>query len=63
MIQDFVNAIRQGREPTVTGREARRAVDLVLAAYASAERGEPVRPSDIRDGTVRGPEVRAEDRT
>lgn len=62
MMRDFVDAIREGREPAVTGREARRAVDIVLAAYASAERGEPVHPSDVRDGAVGGPQVRAEDR-
>lgn len=61
-VQDFVDAIREGRDPAVTGREARRAVDLVLAAYAAAERGEPVRPSDVRDGSIGGPQVRAEDR-
>ena len=62
MVQDFVDAVREGRDPAVTGREARRAVDLVLAAYAAAERGDPVRPSDVRDGSVGGPQVRAEDR-
>lgn len=61
-VQDFVDAIHEGRDPAVTGREARRAVDLILAAYAAAERGEPVRPSDVRDGSVGGPQVRAEDR-
>lgn len=61
MVRDFVDAIRESRDPAVTGREARRAVDLILAAYAATERGEPVRPSDIRDGSVGGPQVRAED--
>lgn len=62
VVQEFVNAVREGREPAVTGREARRPVDLILAAYASAERGEPVKPADIRAGRVGGPQVRAEDR-
>ncbi len=61
-VQDFVDAVREGREPAVTGREARQAVDLILAAYAAAERGEPVSPRDVRDGSVGGPQVRAEDR-
>jgi predicted dehydrogenase len=62
MMRDFVDAAREICELAVTRREARRAVDLVLAAYAAAERGEPVRPEDVRDGSVGGPQVRAEDR-
>jgi len=61
-VQDFVNALREGREPAVTGREARKPVDLILAAYASAERGEPVSPEAVRSGDIGGPQVRAEDR-
>jgi len=39
VVDDFVGAIREGRDPMVTGREARRAADIVLAAYESADRG------------------------
>jgi len=41
-IQDFVNAIRAGREPSLNGHEGRKAVALVRALYASAERGVPI---------------------
>lgn len=62
VVQDFVNALHGGHDPAVTGRDARRPVDLILAAYAAAERGEPVELNDVRDGTIGGPRVRAEDR-
>jgi UDP-N-acetyl-2-amino-2-deoxyglucuronate dehydrogenase len=48
-VQDFVNAIRESREPLVPAREARKAVDVILAAYASDERGEPVTVTEIRE--------------
>ncbi len=35
-IRDFIEAIRQRRAPEIPFREARKAVDLVLAAYAAA---------------------------
>ena len=53
---DFVEAIREGRDPLVTGAEARRAVELIAAIYASGrEDGRPVRlqPSQQRTGTKR----------
>lgn len=42
-IQDFVDAIREGRRPLVTGEDARAAVEIILAVYESARRGQPVR--------------------
>jgi predicted dehydrogenase len=41
---DFVDAIRHGRPPLVTGREARAAVAFIEAAYESMRTGSPVRP-------------------
>ena len=35
-IQDFVDAVREGREPMVTGREGRKAVAIVAAAEKSS---------------------------
>lgn len=43
MLQDFVAAIREERPPRVTGHDGLRALEITLAAYESAERGEPVR--------------------
>ncbi len=42
-LQDFVDAIREGREPMVTGRDGRAAVEIILSVYHSARTGQPVR--------------------
>ena len=41
-VQDFVDAILEGREPAVPGREGRRSVELICAIYESARTGKPV---------------------
>jgi len=41
-MQDFVAAVRGGRDPAVPGSEARHAVEIVLAVYASARSGRAV---------------------
>jgi predicted dehydrogenase len=38
-LTDFVEAIQKGRPPLVDGREGRRAVEIILAIYRSAETG------------------------
>jgi predicted dehydrogenase len=43
MIAEFVAAIREQREPAVTGLDGYRALEVTLAAYQSAASGEPVR--------------------
>ncbi len=43
MIAEFVAAIREQRQPLVTGVDGYRAVEVALAAYDSAASGEPVR--------------------
>jgi predicted dehydrogenase len=50
VVQDFVTAVREGRDPEVPGRDARTAVDVILAAYRSAETGERVTLDEIRAG-------------
>jgi predicted dehydrogenase len=42
VIADFVEAIRENREPIVNGREGRKAVELILALYKSAREGREV---------------------
>src|SRR5690606_15662282 len=42
-LEDFVQAVREGRSPLVDGREGMRAVELVRAIYRSAQTGEEVR--------------------
>jgi predicted dehydrogenase len=41
-IEDFVGAIRDGREPAVTGRDAVRSLEIVEAIYASSRTGTTV---------------------
>ncbi|GEK81652.1 Gfo/Idh/MocA family protein [Agrococcus baldri] len=48
-IEDFVEAIREGRAPAVTGAEALRSLQIVEAAYASARTGQPVRLRELGD--------------
>lgn len=41
-IGDVIEAIEEGREPKINGREARRAVEVILSIYRAGETGEPV---------------------
>jgi predicted dehydrogenase len=41
-LRDLIVALREGRAPLVDGREGRRAVEIVLAIYKSAQSGRPV---------------------
>jgi UDP-N-acetyl-2-amino-2-deoxyglucuronate dehydrogenase len=38
-LADFAEALRTGRSPLVDGREGRRAVEVILGIYRSAESG------------------------
>ncbi|GAA1196137.1 Gfo/Idh/MocA family protein [Prauserella alba] len=40
-VADFVEAVRDGRDPAVTGREATRSLAMLTALYASAASGRP----------------------
>lgn len=42
LIEDMAEAVASGREPRVTGREARHALEIALAMYKSADTGEEV---------------------
>lgn len=42
LVDEFIAAIEEGREPAITGRDARAALEITLAAYRSAETGQPV---------------------
>ncbi len=48
MIQAFVEAVRDGTEPPVTGLDGLRAVEVVQAAYRSLDLGEPVPVGSVR---------------
>jgi predicted dehydrogenase len=42
MIGEFIAAVRDHRTPAITGEDGLRAVEVVVAAYQSAETGQPV---------------------
>jgi myo-inositol 2-dehydrogenase/D-chiro-inositol 1-dehydrogenase len=43
MIEEFIAAIRDGREPTVTGADGLAVVRIIEAAYKSIQEGKAVR--------------------
>lgn len=43
MLEEFVAALREDRPPAVSGLDGYRALEVVQAAYASAQSGQPVR--------------------
>lgn len=43
MVREFIASIREGRPPRVTGYDGLKAVEIVQAAYQSAETGQPVK--------------------
>ena len=45
LMRDFIEMICTGREPSITGEDGLCALEVALAAYRSAETGEPVRLS------------------
>jgi UDP-N-acetylglucosamine 3-dehydrogenase len=42
LVNEFVEAIEQDRRPAITGQDARAALEIMIAAYRSAETGRPV---------------------
>jgi predicted dehydrogenase len=46
-IADMLQAVREDREPLVTGEEGRKPLEIVLAVYESARTGRPVRLNAI----------------
>ena len=49
LIDDMVRAVREDRDPYITGDSARGAVDLILAIYASSRTGTDVSVAEVRD--------------
>jgi predicted dehydrogenase len=53
-LEDAVTAIRAGKRPAVDGAEGRKAVELILALYQSAQAGgAPVELPLVRDPVLR----------
>jgi UDP-N-acetyl-2-amino-2-deoxyglucuronate dehydrogenase len=54
-IGEFLTAIREGREPEVTGEEGRKTVEIIEAMYRSGQSGAPVRfPVAVEADVPRG---------
>jgi predicted dehydrogenase len=51
-IQDFLQAVRDDRPPAVTGRDALKSLEVILAIYESSRTGQPVRLPMARIATV-----------
>lgn len=47
IVQDFVDSLREGSEPMIPAREARKAIEIILAAYASANLNREVRINEL----------------
>ena len=48
-IAEFVDAVRAGREPAVTGREATKSLAILTALHASARSGRPERVPSLKE--------------
>jgi predicted dehydrogenase len=48
MVQEFLNSIREHRDPETSGAEGLRDLALVLQAYESIEQGVPIRSTQSR---------------
>jgi predicted dehydrogenase len=51
-IDELVNAIREGRRPSVGAAEGRRGIAVVQAIYESERRGAPVRVDEVESAVV-----------
>ncbi len=51
-IQDFLQAVRDDRAPAVTGRDALKSLEVILAIYESSRTGLPVKMPMARTGVV-----------
>ncbi len=51
-IRDFLQAVRDNRPPAVTGRDARKSLEVILAIYESSRTGQPIRLPMSRIGQV-----------
>ena len=47
LIDDLVKAIKEDRDPYITGESARKSVDLILGIYESARTGQDVKLADL----------------
>ncbi len=51
-IRDFLQSVRDNRPPAVSGRDARKSLEVILAIYESSRTGQPIRLPMSRIGQV-----------
>jgi UDP-N-acetyl-2-amino-2-deoxyglucuronate dehydrogenase len=52
--QDVLNAIKKGKQPLIDGPEGRKAIELILAIYKSAETGKAIKLPLASDPVLKG---------
>ena len=53
-LAEFASAVAQGRQPSVTGRDARRALSVALSCIESVKTGGPVDPASLETSAGAG---------
>ena len=48
LVRDFIQSIRENREPSITGEDGLKAVQVALAAYESSENNAPVKVGELK---------------
>jgi UDP-N-acetyl-2-amino-2-deoxyglucuronate dehydrogenase len=58
-VQDFVQALEDGTEPAITGKDALKSLRILLAVYESSRTGQPVRFAPVHPAHAAIPSARA----
>lgn len=61
-VQDFVQALENGTEPAITGKDALKSLRILLAVYESSRTGQPVRFAPAQPEHAAIPELRGREK-
>ncbi|NHW48316.1 Gfo/Idh/MocA family oxidoreductase [Paenarthrobacter sp. MSM-2-10-13] len=61
-VQDFVQALENGTEPAITGKDALKSLRILLAVYESSRTGQPVRFAPAQPSHAAIPELRGREK-
>lgn len=61
-VQDFVQALENGTEPAITGKDALKSLRILLAVYESSRTGQPVRFARAHPSHAAIPELRGREK-
>jgi len=61
-VQDFVQALENGTEPAITGKDALKSLRILLAVYESSRTGQPVRFAPAHPSHAAIPELRGREK-